>query len=87
MGQLELGEIVLDVVIKDIISAMNPVVVGPTKDRSVLGSLVDFAKAVPFSAPITDEMAFIFVGVHCPVSASPRPPRVESQRESGARET
>jgi hypothetical protein len=34
------------------VSAMNPVAVGPTRDRSVLGSLVDFAKAVPFHLPI-----------------------------------
>jgi len=34
------------------VSAMNPIALGPTQDRSVLGSLVDFAKAVPFYLPI-----------------------------------
>jgi hypothetical protein len=28
--------------------AMRPVVIGPTVDRSVLGIMVDFARAVPF---------------------------------------
>jgi hypothetical protein len=30
------------------LAAMEPVVVGPTRDRSVLGSMVDFAKAIPY---------------------------------------
>jgi hypothetical protein len=30
------------------VAAMEPVIVGPTVDRSVVGILVDFAKAVPF---------------------------------------
>ena len=30
------------------LTAMSPVLVGPTRDRSVLGSMVDFAKHVPF---------------------------------------
>lgn len=29
-------------------AAMNPVIIAPTIDRSVLGILVDFAKAIPF---------------------------------------
>ena len=31
---------------------MNPVIVGPTLDRSVLGSLVDFGTAIRFFLPI-----------------------------------
>ncbi len=31
---------------------MDPVQVGPTQDRSVLGSLVDFAKAIPHYLPV-----------------------------------
>jgi hypothetical protein len=34
------------------VAAMDPVHVGRTEDRSVLGSLVDFAKAVPHYLPI-----------------------------------
>ncbi len=30
------------------VTAMKPVLVGPTRDRSVLGSIVDFAKSIPF---------------------------------------
>ncbi|MDH5804430.1 MAG: hypothetical protein OEZ54_04530 [Gemmatimonadota bacterium] len=32
--------------------AMNPVQVGPTRDRSVLGSMVDFAKTIPYHLPV-----------------------------------
>jgi hypothetical protein len=34
------------------IAAMQPVHVGATKDRSVLGSAVEFAKAIPYYLPI-----------------------------------
>ena len=30
------------------LTAMDPVLIGPTRDRSVLGSMVDFAKHIPF---------------------------------------
>jgi len=30
------------------VAAMHPVCVGPTRDRSVLGTLVDFARTVPY---------------------------------------
>jgi hypothetical protein len=35
-------------VIDEELEAMRPVVIGPTIDRSVLGIMVDFARAVPF---------------------------------------
>jgi hypothetical protein len=34
------------------IAAMDPVVVAGTEDRSVLGSMVDFAKAIPVYLPV-----------------------------------
>jgi hypothetical protein len=34
------------------VAAMNPVVVAGTQDRSVLGSMVDFAKAIPVYLPV-----------------------------------
>ena len=34
------------------VGAMSPVQLARTRDRSVLGSLVDFAKAIPFYLPI-----------------------------------
>lgn len=34
------------------VAAMEPVRVAATQDRSVLGSMVDFAKAIPFYLPI-----------------------------------
>ncbi len=36
------------------VASMHPVQIGPTRDRSVLGSLVDFAKATSFYLPIRD---------------------------------
>ena len=36
------------------IAAMDPIAVAPTKDRSVVGQMVDFAKAVPFYLPEGD---------------------------------
>lgn len=33
------------------IAAMDPVCIAATQDRSVLGSMVDFAKAIPFHLP------------------------------------
>ena len=36
------------------IAAMDPVAVAATKDRSVVGQMVDFAKAVPFYLPEGD---------------------------------
>ena len=36
------------------LGAMHPIYIGPTRDRSVLGSLVDFAKATAFYLPIRD---------------------------------
>lgn len=38
-------------VVKSEVEAMRPVIIGPTVDRSVLGSLVDFAKSVPYYLP------------------------------------
>ncbi len=34
------------------VGAMSPVQIGPTQDRSVLGSMVDFAKTIPFHLPL-----------------------------------
>lgn len=34
------------------IDAMHAVSVGPTQDRSVLGTMVDFAKALPYYLPV-----------------------------------
>ena len=34
------------------VTAMDPVRLAPTRDRSVLGTLVDFAKNIPFYLPI-----------------------------------
>jgi hypothetical protein len=34
--------------------AMHPVRVGPTRDRSVLGTLVDFARTIPVFLPVND---------------------------------
>jgi len=39
------------------VAAMHPVVVAPTVDRSVLGIVVDFAKAIPYYAISTDRGA------------------------------
>jgi hypothetical protein len=36
------------------VMAMQPVRVGPTRDRSVLGTLVDFAKTIPVFLPVND---------------------------------
>lgn len=36
------------------VKAMHPVRVGPTRDRSVLGTLVDFAKTIPVYLPVND---------------------------------
>ena len=36
------------------VAAMDPVVVAGTQDRSVLGSMVDFAKAIPVYLPIDE---------------------------------
>lgn len=36
------------------VKAMHPVRVGPTRDRSVLGTLVDFAKTIPVFLPVND---------------------------------
>jgi hypothetical protein len=36
------------------VMAMHPVRVGPTRDRSVLGTLVDFARTVPVFLPVND---------------------------------
>ena len=33
------------------VAAMAPVIVGKTKDRSVVGSMVDFAKMIPYYVP------------------------------------
>ena len=35
-------------------SAMTPVLVGRTNSRSVVGSLVDFAKAIPYYLPVNE---------------------------------
>ncbi len=45
------------------VAAMDPVHVGPTQDRSVVGSLVDFAKTIPFHLPRNgwDETTLSFV--------------------------
>jgi hypothetical protein len=37
--------------IKSEVSAMMPVIVGPTKNRSIVGQMVDFAKAIPLHIP------------------------------------
>lgn len=36
------------------VMAMQPARVGPTRDRSVLGTLVDFAKTIPVFLPVND---------------------------------
>ena len=41
-----------DRLIQHEITAMHPVQVGPTRDRSVLGTLVDFARTVPVYLPV-----------------------------------
>ena len=36
------------------LSAMDTVKVGPTKDRSITGQMVDFAKAIPYYLPFEE---------------------------------
>lgn len=43
---------VQDRLIEHEVHAMHPILVGPTRDRSVLGTLVDFAKTVPLYLPV-----------------------------------
>src|SRR6185369_5689482 len=43
-----------DFQINDETSVMNPIAVGPTKDKSIVGQLVDFAKAIPYYLPEGD---------------------------------
>ena len=43
-----------DLQIAEETKAMTPVTVGPTKDKSIVGQLVDFAKAIPYYLPEGD---------------------------------